>query len=169
MNHAAPYHYAKKLTFRHIAPVTDENILIAFGRDLFVQSVGDARSFHRTYGRYGQRFPLWVAACAARNPDFACFLTEDETPIGMAVVGADRREPHIGHIHHLYMRGTHRGQGFGGLLDDHARVTLRDAGFARARLNVSELNTRAVRFYEAQGWTEYCASRDGLQFFETAL
>ncbi|HEY1071561.1 hypothetical protein [Brevundimonas sp.] len=31
-------------------------------------------------------------------------------------------------------------------------TTLNRRGFARARLSVSEANTRALRFYDRQGW-----------------
>ena len=87
----------------------------------------------------------------------------------MAVLGANRREPTIGHVHHFFVSDTHRGQGFGGLLDDYARATLRRAGFGRARLNVTTRNKRAIRFYLAQGWEDVGAGGAGLRLMEVAL
>ena len=69
------------------------------------------------------------------------------------------------------MLPSHRGQGFGGLLDDYARATLRNAGCRRARLNVTPVNARAIRFYQAQGWEKAQSARgaSGLINMEVAL
>ncbi|MHA7871355.1 MAG: GNAT family N-acetyltransferase, partial [Hyphococcus sp.] len=75
-----------------------------------------------------------------------------------------------GHVHHFYVKPTHRGQGFGGLLDDYARETLRRAGSVRARLNVTARNARAIRFYLAQGWEDIGAPPgSALRFMQVAL
>ncbi|MEL7487673.1 MAG: GNAT family N-acetyltransferase [Pseudomonadota bacterium] len=160
MTRAAPYRYAKTLSFRRINPAYDAPTLIRFGRDLYVESLGDARRFYRDYGVDGARFPLWIATCAAR-PGFATFLTEDNREIGMIILGADQRRPDIGHVHHLYVAPSHRGQGFGGLLDDYGRATLKSAGYQHAELNVTPQNARARRFYDAQGWREKRAAKSG--------
>ena len=170
MPESAPYQYAKTLAFRAIDPQTDAATLIRFGRGLYVESLGDARGFIRDYGPRGARFPAWIASCAATDPAFAAFLTEDEAPIGLAVLGRGH-DAKTGHVHHFYVRRAHRGQGFGGLLDDYARVTLARAGFKRARLNVTATNARAIRFYKAQGWTALPRRRlgAGLLHMEVAL
>ncbi len=165
----APYHYAKTIGFRPADPVADAETLIAFGRGLYAESLGDEAGFRRDFGQRGQRFPFWIAACAAADPSFAAFLTEDKKVIGMAVLGADRSNKSVGHVHHFYVRTSHRGRGFGGLLDDYARSTLRRAGFVRARLNVTVRNARAIRFYLAQGWVDVGGARPGLRLMEVAL
>lgn len=169
MSGAAPYRYAKTIAFRPINAIADATKLIAFGRGLYFESVGTEAQFLRDFGARGQRFPFWVAACAAIDPGFAVFLTEEENIIGMAVMGADRRETAVGHVHHFFVSESHRGQGFGGLLDDYARATLRRAGFARARLNVTTRNDRAIRFYLAQGWDDVGSGSSSLRFMEVAL
>ncbi len=169
MSGAAPYHYAKTIAFQQIDVIADAATLIAFGRGLYFESLGNEAQFHRDFGERGRRFPFWVAACIAIDPGFAVFLTEDEKIIGMAVLGADRREKTVGHVHHFFVTASHRGQGFGGLLDDYARATLRRAGFVRARLNVTTRNDRAIRFYLAQGWDDVGGGKPGLRFMEVAL
>lgn len=144
--------YAKTLSFRPIDPERDKAKLIDFGEGLYIESLGDARGFARDYGPGGERFPKWIASCAARNNDFAAFLLEEGVAIGMVVLGASGTSKDMGHVHHFYIRQSWRGQGFGGLLDDYARRILKAAGFERARLNVARGNERALRFYVAQGW-----------------
>jgi GNAT superfamily N-acetyltransferase len=166
----AAYKYSKTLDFRAVNPARDAATLIAFGRDLYGESLAGDSSFLREFGAKGERFPIWIAGCAAANRDFAAFLTEDGMAIGMAVLGGAADERDVGHVHHFYMTPSHRGQGFGGLLDDYARVTLRRAGYARARLNVTTRNARAIRFYIAQGWRDVSGGARGkLRFFEVAL
>jgi len=166
----AAYKYTKMLDFRAVNPVRDAATLIAFGRDLYAASLGNDTQFFREYGVYGERFPRWIAGCGAENRDFAAFLTEDGVEIGMAVLGGEAGERGVGHVHHFYVTPSHRGQGFGGLLDDYARATLRGAGFSRARLNVTARNARAMRFYIAQGWREINPkARAPLRFLEVAL
>ena len=168
MANEAYVRYSKALAFERVDPRADAALLIRFARDLYRQSLGREDAFYRDYGRYGARFPVWIGACADAHADFAKFLTEDGDKIGLVALGLDAHETPVGRVHHFYIRGDHRGQGFGGLLDDYARATLRAAGARRARLNVAARNERARRFYEAQGWDEV-ARRGGLIFMETSL
>ncbi len=170
MPESAPHRYVETLSFRPIDPHADARSLIQFGRDLYIESLGDARVFERDYGSRGARFPQWIASCAAAAPDFASVLIENGAPIGLVVLGRDPREPALGRVHHFYVVPSHRGQGFGGLLDDYARDVLKRAGCKRARLNVAAGNARAIRFYAAQGWSEL--RRRGhsvLRYMEVAL
>ncbi|MEX0645865.1 MAG: GNAT family N-acetyltransferase, partial [Parvularculaceae bacterium] len=124
----------------------------------------------RDYGPRGARFPQWIASCAAASPDFASFLTENGEAIGLVVLGRDPRERTLGRVHHFYIVPSHRGQGFGGILDDYARGALKRAGCTLARLNVASGNARAIRFYAAQGWTEIRRrSPSVLRYMEVAL
>ncbi len=158
--------YSKALTFRRVSATRDAALLIRFGRDLYRASLGREDAFYRDYGRYGAGFPSWVASCGAANPAFAKLLEEDGEAIGLVALGCDDRDPLVGRVHHFYIRPDHRGQGFGGVLDDYARDALKDAGARVARLNVTARNARAIRFYEGQGWEEK-ARRGGLIFMET--
>ena len=160
--------YSKALKFRRIDAEKDAALLIRFGRDLYRQSLGREDAFYRDYGRYGVNFPSWIGSCAALNAGFASFLIEDGDEIGLVVLGIDQHDPTVGRVHHFYVTADHRGQGFGGILDDYARDALKDAGASIARLNVTARNRRAIRFYEAQGWKEK-ARRGGLIFMETRL
>ncbi|MEO1253102.1 MAG: GNAT family N-acetyltransferase [Pseudomonadota bacterium] len=160
--------YSKSLAFRSVNGARDAAVLIRFGRDLYLESLGRDDAFFRDFGPYGAAFPKWIDACAAAHPDFAKLLHEDGRPIGLVALGLDDRGAGMGRVHHFYIEPGHRGQGFGGLLDDYARDVLSAAGAQRARLNVAAQNDRAIRFYEAQGW-ERCDKRGGLIFMETKL
>ena len=171
MTDAAPYQYARTLAFRTVDPLADAAVLTAFGRDLYVESLGDDAAFRRDFGRYGQKFPLWIASCAAADPAFAALLTEDDAPAGLVALGRSMRDGDVGLVHHFYVKPSHRGRGFGGLLDDYARDVLRAAGCVRARLNVTARNARARRFYIAQGWRDIggAPGPSSLRFMEVAL
>lgn len=170
MPDGAPYRYAETLCFRPVDPAADGAALIAFGRDLYVESLGNARAFERDYGASGAGFPRWIGGCAAAGPGFAALLAENGEAIGLVALGRDARAPSLGRVHHFYVVPSHRGRGFGGLLDDYARETLRAAGCARARLNVTARNARALRFYAAQGWADTAPERrSALRFMEVAL
>ena len=170
MPESASYKYAKTLAFRAADPAADGPTLIAFGRDLYVESLGGDAGFIRDFGRYGQKFPLWIAACAGADPAYAALLVEDHAPIGLVVLGAGDARARVGHVHHFYIKPSHRGQGFGGLLDDYVRTTLKRAGFVRARLNVTSRNARAIRFYAGQGWEALPGAPEAsLRFMEVAL
>lgn len=160
--------YSRALAFRHVSATHDGALLIAFGRDLYRESLGREDAFYRDYGRRGVNFPRWVASCGGANRAFAQMLEEDGAPIGFVVLGCDARDASIGRVHHFYVQPAHRGRGFGGLLDAYARKTLKTAGAHSARLNVTVSNARAIRFYHAQGWEEK-ARRGGLIFMETNL
>lgn len=160
--------YSKALTFRSINAKRDAALLIRFGRDLYRASLGREDAFFRDYGRYGAGFPKWIDACADANPAFAKILDEDGAEIGLVVLGLDERDANIGRVHHFYITPDHRGQGFGGVLDEYARKTLKAADATFARLNVTARNSRAIRFYNGQGWKEK-ARRGGLIFMETRL
>ncbi len=168
MSDSAPYRYAKSLVFRAVDLAADAATLIAFGRDLYVESVGGEAMFRRDYGPRGEKFPASIARSSRANPDFAALLVEEDTPIGLVVLGAAPRSRDVGQVHHLYVAAAHRGQGFGGLMDEYARATLKAAGFRRARLNVTARNARALRFYRAQGWEETGRSH-GLVWMALAL
>jgi len=170
MPDAAPYRYARQLVFRPVDEVSDAKTLIEFGRDLYVESLGTDAAFHRDFGVRGERFPRWVASCGRLNPRFSAVLKEDQQVIGLVVLGADKHDRSVGHVHHFYIISSHRGQGFGGVLDDYARAALRDAGYHNARLNVAAGNARAIRVYRAQGWSEQSQKNGGLlRYMETSL
>lgn len=160
--------YTKALSLRKVEPQNDAALLIRFGRDLYRESLGNEDAFFRDYGRYGANFPVWISACMERDRAYAKFLVEDGEEVALAVLGIDEHDRMIGRVHHFYVTPTHRGQGFGGILDDYARDTLSDRGCCVARLNVSARNKRAIRFYEGLGWLE-THRRGGLIWMETKL
>lgn len=160
--------YSKALLFRPVRPEQDASLLIGFGRALYRASLGREDAFYRDYGRYGASFPAWISACVDADPAFARLLVEDGEEIALVVLGLDDRDATIGRVHHFCVASSHRGQGFGGLLEDYAREVLKARGCRRIRLNVAAGNARAIRFYKAQGWEE-TARRGGLLFMEASI
>lgn len=53
----------------------------------------------------------------------------------------------------LWVRSDHRGTGIGTSLLAHAEREIRNRGHDTLRLRVVKSNTRAVHFYQSQGWT----------------
>ena len=169
MTDPAPYRYASELAFRLIDPQADGDLLVEFGRQLYIESLGSDAAFKRDFGVFGQKFPLWIATCIAENPKNAAFLTADNVVVAMVVVGRDRRDNRVGHVHHFFVAQAHRGRGIGGLLDDYARDVLRKSGFTLAKLNVTAQNNRALRFYLAQGWRDVTTKNSKLRIMEVDL
>ena len=98
MANSATHKYTGALAFRPARPLADSATLIAFGRDLYVESLGSDAGFRRDYGARGQKFPLWIAACSASRADFATLLTENDKPIGFVVLGRNSRDRNLGHV-----------------------------------------------------------------------
>ncbi len=62
-------------------------------------------------------------------------------------------DPHSALIHTVVVTGSERSRGAGAILMHDLECTIREHGYARARLQVLAWNTRAQRFYQRLGYT----------------
>ena len=94
------------------------------------------------------------------RPGSATFVAEDGGDVfGFASVGRWRDDAgDAGELYALYVHPSRWGTGAGRALLEQAEQSLRDSGFAEARLWVLDGNERAIRFYGRAGW-----SHDGVR------
>ncbi len=91
------------------------------------------------------------------QPRSATFVVEDAGEVvGFAGVGPCREATNEGELYTIYLHPSRWGSGIGRALLGRAEESMHASGFRSAVLYVLEGNERAIRFYEAAGWT-----RDG--------
>jgi len=98
------------------------------------------------------------------SPQFRLWLLSfQDRPAGYAATGPCRDEgadpEATAEVYALYFLKETWGLGLGGALMTRALASFRERGFRDAALWVLERNTRARRFYEAQGWVQGGAPR----------
>lgn len=76
----------------------------------------------------------------------------DAEIVGVAVVGADPREPTAAHLSRVYVKPELSGRGIGTRLYSACLERIAAAGFTEATLWVLERNARARGWYERLGW-----------------
>jgi GNAT superfamily N-acetyltransferase len=136
-----------QLSFRPFSPDLDGQLVIAFARDVYLCTFGNRCAFERKFGPDGQGYVPWLK----RRRKEAMLAYEGDTLVGMVVLGSYKADPTIGYVSCYYLVEQARGRTLGDELGTFACQVLRDKGFAHARLSVSVLNTRAVRFYRRRG------------------
>lgn len=94
---------------------------------------------------------LWSEALSREpRPGSAVFVAEaDGTVVGFVAVGAG---DDAGELYAIYVTPGHWGTGAGRALIARGEESLRESGFAEARLWVLDGNERAERFYRSAGW-----------------
>ena len=106
-----------------------------------------------------QRTGGWRESLAAQTPPTpaAVVITDKQAILGFARVCPTRDEEEqdklVGELSSIYLRPDTWRQGLGRQLMTHALDLLREAGNAAATLWVLQGNTRAIAFYEANGWS----------------
>jgi len=73
----------------------------------------------------------------------------DDNIVGTVIGGYDGRR---GHIYHLAVNPSFRGQGLGSRLMDEIEARLRDKGCLKSYLMVAEDNHEVDSFYKKLGW-----------------
>lgn len=89
------------------------------------------------------------------QPKFKCFVAEDDTIVGMALVYerySTWKGPAI-HLEDLIVREDRRGQGVGSLLLKRVVDYAKERRVRRLGWEVLDWNTNAIRFYESKGAT----------------
>jgi diamine N-acetyltransferase len=139
------------------ATVEDAGKLALIGAASFLETFandhpGDATvAFVRTYHSEA----AWAAALAKR--DNTVWLVEEAAgcPVGYAVLGnatLPQADGNDAELKRIYMLSKWQGTGFGRALFDAAEAEAVARKAARLVLSVYTRNTRAIRFYEKQGF-----------------
>jgi len=84
---------------------------------------------------------------------FSMVLLENQTIIGASVLGKSENENEI-HLISLYLLPEKIGQGLGHTFYNEIEKEIRARGFSKCVLDVLASNTRAIRFYEANGFLD---------------
>lgn len=142
------------LTFLPIDLEKTRDLCLRFREDSFIASFGDTSRFHEADGKGGERYLEWLGQILASDPAAAVHVWEGDTIIGQIELGRSKAEPDLGSVFLFYLAPEKRGQGFSKHLDEYAMKYMRSLGLKKARLSVSPTNTRAVKFYEKQGWKD---------------
>jgi GNAT superfamily N-acetyltransferase len=106
-----------------------------------------------------RRATSWREAIATQSPPAPAVvvIAHDEALLGFAHVcpsrDDDERDNPVGELTSIYLHPDVWGQGLGQQLIAHAVDLLRSAGNTAATLWVLDGNARAIRFYEANGWS----------------
>jgi ribosomal protein S18 acetylase RimI-like enzyme len=91
-----------------------------------------------------------IAAYLVRNPGMSFIARDGEKIIGAILCGHDGRR---GYIHHLAVRESHRRQGIGRHLVDHALAALQKEGIQKCHLFIFHENESGIAFWQSAGWT----------------
>jgi len=111
---------------------------------------------------------LWAGRLGELSDGTTVWVAEDDDEVvGFCLVGPDA-DPQAspdrrrGRLYALYVLADHWGAGVGHRLHREGIRALIDAGFASAVLWVLHTNTRAIAFYERQGWRDehVCTEED---------
>lgn len=106
------------------------------------------------------RTPEWFTA-ALENADSMLWVAEDDGVIVGFLWGLVRQNPDLPMfvprrwlvVDNVGVAATHRGQGIGRALMEHAHAWARDQGLTEVELTVWEFNEGAIAFYEELGYT----------------
>jgi ribosomal protein S18 acetylase RimI-like enzyme len=155
-----------KLSFRPFNADRDSEQVTSFARDIFLCTFGNDRLFERKFGPDGEHYVPWL-----KRRREAMLAYEEDTPVGMVVLGNYKPVPTVGCVIHYYLVEQARGRSLGDELDTFACQSLRAKGFTHARLAVSLSNIRAVHFYRRRGWSDAGphSRMPGLHYFEKHL
>ena len=128
-------------------------------REIRLRSLLDSpEAFGSTYGEesaHSERSWRDWAAGRWRGGEAIVFIAElFDRAIGTATGATYDREPGSAYIYAMWVEPEARGAGVGRSLVDEIETWARDRGNERLRLNVTETNMGARRFYESCGFRE---------------
>ncbi len=135
------------LWFDDVKAGRDDETVARIGRDAWKTVFGNLRD-------YRPDFFFTNASRLIGRPGLASLCMDDDKIAGMLLLDADRTdEPGIGHISLVYLEPEYRYRGLGRQLIGHATVQYRELGRSTLRLNVSQRNKTAIRFYQSVGFS----------------
>ena len=151
-----------ELLFRPIDLSRDAATCVAFRRDGFRCSFGDASRFDED--GEPERYLAWLRREQSIRPECFLHLWHEDQIVGQL----EMRFPPgmvVARVQFCYLVPGLRGSGVADRLHAEAVRLLREQGLCRMDLRVSSANPRAVAFYRRNGWTpeEPAEEREGLR------
>lgn len=106
----------------------------------------------------------WIAQAdgSAHGDDRATFLVMDEEPVGMAALYRDATDHTEGELIQMWIAPSYRGSSLAADLLDHVFTWAAERGFKTIRAEVTDGNTRALRFYERYGFRRMGSGDGGM-------
>ena len=159
------------LNFQPIDLFKSSDLCVRFREDSFVASFGDATKFYEEDGKGAERYLEWLQNKLTKDPASAVHVWKESTVIGQMELGVFSRAPDIGNVNLFYLVPDMRGTGYSHYLDEYAVQYFKSLGLKKCRLSVSPTNTRAIRFYEKNGWFNLGPRQDHpeVNFMEKSL
>jgi len=98
----------------------------------------------------------WIAQAdgSSQGDDRATFLVMGDQPIGLAGLYRDGNDPSAGELIQMWISPDHRGSAAAAELLEHVFTWAAECGMRTIRAEVTEGNTRALRFYEKHGFRQ---------------
>lgn len=143
----------------HFEPIhlpEDEETVIAFRKDSFMVSFGDADQFER------KAYLDWLKEKKTYFPDGFVLVKEKNQPIGQLELSIREfagRE--IGYVHLYYLILEKRGKGIGKALQAYTCDFFQTNNVTEYHLRVAPSNERALRFYIKNGMEKVREEVDG--------
>lgn len=140
----------------------DKDIAIKFLADSFLISFGTDKGFWELYGRDGQGY---IDELKKRDPkkSGSFHIWKKDKIIGQTNLSLFRDDVTWGYVNLYYLKKEFRGKGHSKFIDIFAVNILKGLGVHKAKLSVSPTNTRAMKFYEKNGWVD-----KGLRIFDNS-
>ena len=92
-----------------------------------------------------------IASFLQRNPGLSFVACDGRQLVGTVLCGHDGRR---GYLHHLAVSESHRYQGIGRKLVDHALAMLQQRAIDKCHIFVVKNNREAIAFWEQIGWKD---------------
>lgn len=141
------------LKFKPIDLRQHASLCLKFIADTHLCSFGTMAGFDEEEGKGPERFIERIAVKLSQDPESCLHVWKGNTIVGQLNFGTFV-DPSIGYISHFYVTPEWRGTGVAAEMEDYASRHFRRRGFRSARLSVIASNTRAMRFYQKQGWRD---------------
>jgi len=125
--------------------------------DTFAISFGEDKSkWPNNLGNYSlEKFSEHFVRLLKKDSEAIYSVWDSDKLIGQIDLKISMKEPpHCGYVAFYYLLPEYRNRGLGALLDRHALSVFKEKGLVKARLTVSELNLRGIKFYEKNGWRQ---------------
>ncbi|MGZ3696937.1 MAG: GNAT family N-acetyltransferase [Bdellovibrionota bacterium] len=121
---------------------------VLFRAETYVISYGHDREFDR------EKYLEFLRERLSDDPESAVHLFSGGLIVGQLELSRWSKDPSVGYVNFVYLAKEARGSGYGDLLMAYVESYFRTRGLQRARLAVSATNERAIRFYNAHGWSD---------------